>query len=69
MWMIINQNQDDYLDTFSVPTESWGFAISQGLTAERVLIHADTGVRGPTQSRFGYLAISRASDKTSSPTM
>ena len=63
MWMIINQNQDDYLDTFSVPTESWGFAISQGLTAERVLIHTDTSVHPDLlNSRFGYVSISRASD-------
>jgi conjugative relaxase-like TrwC/TraI family protein len=43
-----------------------GYAItshsSQGLTAERVLIHADTGVHPDLlNSRFGYVSISRAS--------
>ena len=43
-----------------------GYAVtshsSQGLTAERVLIHADTSVHpGLLSSRFGYVAISRAS--------
>jgi ATP-dependent exoDNAse (exonuclease V) alpha subunit len=36
--------------------------IAQGLTAERVLIHADTGVHPDLlSSRFGYVAVSRAS--------
>jgi conjugative relaxase-like TrwC/TraI family protein len=43
-----------------------GYAVtshsSQGLTAERVLIHADTGVHPDLlNSRFGYVSISRAS--------
>ncbi len=43
-----------------------GYAVtshsSQGLTAERVLIHADTGVHPDLlSSRFGYVAVSRAS--------
>lgn len=34
----------------------------QGLTAERVLIHADTSVHPDLlSSRFGYVAVSRAS--------
>jgi ATP-dependent exoDNAse (exonuclease V) alpha subunit len=43
-----------------------GYAVtshsSQGLTAERVLVHADTGVHPELlNSRFGYVSISRAS--------
>jgi conjugative relaxase-like TrwC/TraI family protein len=43
-----------------------GYAVTshsaQGLTAERVLIHADTGVHPDLlSSRFGYVAVSRAS--------
>ena len=43
-----------------------GYAItshsSQGLTAERVLVHADTSVHPDLlNSRFGYVSISRAS--------
>ena len=43
-----------------------GYAVTshsaQGLTAERVLIHADTGVHPDLlNSRFGYVAVSRAS--------
>ena len=43
-----------------------GYAVtshsSQGLTAERVLIHADTSVHSDLlSSRFGYVAVSRAS--------
>jgi ATP-dependent exoDNAse (exonuclease V) alpha subunit len=43
-----------------------GYAVTshsaQGLTAERVLIHADTGVHPDRlNSRFGYVSISRAS--------
>ncbi len=43
-----------------------GYAVTshsaQGLTAERVLIHADTAVHPDLLSaRFGYVAISRAS--------
>jgi ATP-dependent exoDNAse (exonuclease V) alpha subunit len=43
-----------------------GYAVtshsSQGLTAERVLIHADTSVHPDLlSSRFGYVAVSRAS--------
>ena len=43
-----------------------GYAVtshsSRGLTAERVLIHADTGVHPDLlSSRFGYVAVSRAS--------
>jgi ATP-dependent exoDNAse (exonuclease V) alpha subunit len=43
-----------------------GYAVtshsSQGLTAERVLINADTGVHPDLlNSRFGYVSISRAS--------
>jgi len=43
-----------------------GYAVtshgSQGLTAERVLIHADTSVHPDLlSSRFGYAAVSRAS--------
>ncbi len=44
----------------------YGYAVTshsaQGLTAERVLIHADTGVHPDLlSSRFGYVAVSRAS--------
>src|ERR1700689_2196706 len=43
-----------------------GYAVtshsSQGLTAERVLVHADTSVHPDLlNSRFGYVSISRAS--------
>lgn len=43
-----------------------GYAVTshsaQGLTAERVLIHADTGVHPDLlNSRFGYVSVSRAS--------
>jgi ATP-dependent exoDNAse (exonuclease V) alpha subunit len=43
-----------------------GYAVtshsSQGLTAERVLVHADTSVHSDLlNSRFGYVSISRAS--------
>ncbi len=43
-----------------------GYAVtshsSQGLTAERVLIHADTSIHPDLlSSRFGYVAVSRAS--------
>jgi conjugative relaxase-like TrwC/TraI family protein len=43
-----------------------GYAVTshnaQGLTAERVLVHADTGVHPDLlSSRFGYVAVSRAS--------
>ncbi len=43
-----------------------GYAVtshsSQGLTAERVLVNADTGVHpNLLNSRFGYVSISRAS--------
>jgi len=35
---------------------------AQGLTSERVLVHADTGVHPDLlSSRFGYVSISRAS--------
>jgi ATP-dependent exoDNAse (exonuclease V) alpha subunit len=45
-----------------------GYAVSshssQGLTAERVLVNADTGVHPDLlNSRFGYGSISRASDE------
>ena len=47
-----------------------GYAVtshsSQGLTAERVLIHADTSVHPDLlSSRFGYVAVSRASHEVS----
>jgi ATP-dependent exoDNAse (exonuclease V) alpha subunit len=47
-----------------------GYAITshsaQGLTAERVLIHADTSVHPDLlSSRFGYVAVSRASHEAS----
>ena len=53
-----NPNEHRHLDH--------GYAVtshgSQGLTAERVLIHADTGVHPDLlNSRFGYVSISRAS--------
>ena len=43
-----------------------GYAVtshsSQGLTAERVLIHADTGIHPDLlNTRFGYVSVSRAS--------
>ena len=46
-----------------------GYAVTshsaQGLTAERVLVHADTGVHPDLlNSRFGYVSISRASHAT-----
>jgi ATP-dependent exoDNAse (exonuclease V) alpha subunit len=45
-----------------------GYAVTshsaQGLTAERVFIHADTGVHPDLlSSRFGYVAVSRASQE------
>ena len=44
----------------------YGYAVTshsaQGITAERVLIHVDTGVHpDPLNSRFAYVSISRAS--------
>jgi hypothetical protein len=42
-------------------TES-AFGNAQGLTAERVLVHANTSVHSdPLNSRFGYVSISRPS--------
>lgn len=46
--------------------QSNGYAVTshsaQGLTAERVLIHADTGVHPDLLNpRFGYVSVSRAS--------
>ncbi len=46
-----------------------GYAVtshsSQGLTAERVLINADTGVHPDLlNSRFGYVSVSRASQES-----
>ena len=46
-----------------------GYAVtshsSQGLTAERVLVNADTGVHPDlVNSRFGYVSVSRASQET-----
>jgi hypothetical protein len=38
------------------------FGSAQGLTAERVLVHANSSVHpDPLNSRFGYVSISRAS--------
>ena len=57
---IIEFNVADY------PHFDHGYAVtshsSQGLTADRVLVHADTGVHpNLLNSRFGYVSISRAS--------
>ena len=42
-----------------------GFAICQGLIAERVPIHADTGVHpNLLNSRFGYVSVSHARSQT-----
>jgi ATP-dependent exoDNAse (exonuclease V) alpha subunit len=53
-----NPNQHRHLDHgYAVTSHS-----SQGLTAERVLVHADTSVHPDLlNSRFGYVSISRAS--------
>src|SRR5260370_26050337 len=53
-----NANEHRHLDHgYAVTSHS-----SQGLTAERVLIHADTSVHPDLlNSRFGYVSISRAS--------
>jgi conjugative relaxase-like TrwC/TraI family protein len=53
-----NPNDHRHLDHgYAVTSHS-----SQGLTAERVLVHADTGVHPDLlNSRFGYVSISRAS--------
>jgi conjugative relaxase-like TrwC/TraI family protein len=53
-----NPNEHRHLDHgYAVTSHS-----SQGLTAERVLVHADTGVHPDLlNSRFGYVSISRAS--------
>ena len=54
------------LDAKQHPHFDHGYAVtshsSQGLTAERVLVNADTGVHPDLlNSRFGYVSISRAS--------
>jgi ATP-dependent exoDNAse (exonuclease V) alpha subunit len=53
-----NPNEHRHLDHgYAVTSHS-----SQGLTAERVLVHADTRVHPDLlNSRFGYVSISRAS--------
>jgi ATP-dependent exoDNAse (exonuclease V) alpha subunit len=53
-----NPNKHRHLDHgYAVTSHS-----SQGLTAERVLVHADTSVHPDLlNSRFGYVSISRAS--------
>ena len=53
-----NPNEHRHLDHgYAVTSHS-----SQGLTAERVLVHADTSVHPDLlNSRFGYVSISRAS--------
>jgi conjugative relaxase-like TrwC/TraI family protein len=53
-----NPNEHRHLDHgYAVTSHS-----AQGLTAERVLVHADTGVHPDLlNSRFGYVSISRAS--------
>ncbi|HET9098904.1 MAG TPA: ATP-binding domain-containing protein [Acidobacteriaceae bacterium] len=53
-----NANEDRHFDHgYAVTSHS-----SQGLTAERVLINADTSVHpNLLNSRFGYVSISRAS--------
>jgi ATP-dependent exoDNAse (exonuclease V) alpha subunit len=53
-----NPNDHRHLDHgYAVTSHS-----AQGLTAERVLVHADTGVHPDLlNSRFGYVSISRAS--------
>jgi conjugative relaxase-like TrwC/TraI family protein len=57
-------------DAFSHRHFDHGYAVTshsaQGLTAERVLINADTGVHPDLlNSRFGYVAVSRASHEAS----
>ena len=56
-----NPKQHRHLDHgYAVTSHS-----SQGLTAERVLVHADTSVHPDLlNSRFGYVSISRASHET-----
>jgi ATP-dependent exoDNAse (exonuclease V) alpha subunit len=53
-----NPNEHRHLDhAYAITSHS-----SQGLTAERVLVHADTSVHPDLlNSRFGYVSISRAS--------
>jgi ATP-dependent exoDNAse (exonuclease V) alpha subunit len=55
-----NPNEHRHLDHgYAVTSHS-----SQGLTAERVLVHADTSVHPDLlNSRFAYVSISRASDE------
>ncbi|HTC49046.1 MAG TPA: ATP-binding domain-containing protein [Candidatus Aquilonibacter sp.] len=60
-----NNRQIDF-DTSEHRHFDHGYAVtshsSQGLTAERVLVHADTSVHPDLlNSRFGYVSISRAS--------
>ena len=63
--MIINHNRDDYRDTPSVRL-SPGFAISQRLTADRVLVNMDTKVHPVLiNTRFAYVSVSRAGQEAS----
>ncbi len=49
---------------YSASNEQAVQGVVQGLTAERVLVHADTKVHPDLlNSHFGYVAISRASDE------
>ncbi|HET9087408.1 MAG TPA: AAA family ATPase, partial [Acidobacteriaceae bacterium] len=64
----LDNNRQIEFDTAEHRHFDHGYAVtshsSQGLTAERVLIHADTSVHPDLlNSRFGYVSISRASDE------
>jgi conjugative relaxase-like TrwC/TraI family protein len=66
---IAARSDDNRLIEFNAPEHrhfDHGYAVTshsaQGLTSERVLIHADTGVHPDLlNSRFGYVSVSRAS--------
>src|SRR4029077_14172052 len=62
----LDNNRQSSFDTSEHRHFDHGYAVtshsSQGLTAERVLVHADTSVHPDLlNSRFGYVSISRAS--------
>src|SRR6202020_2117422 len=62
----LDNNRQISFDTSEHRHFDHGYAVtshsSQGLTAERVLVHADTSVPPDLlNSRFGYVSISRAS--------
>jgi hypothetical protein len=62
----LDNNRRIDFNSFELRHFDHGYAVtshsSQGLTAERVLVHADTRVQPDLlNSRFGYVSISRAS--------